>query len=53
MRSSYLISNNNFDFAEMLSEMLGELNASHTGCRYYAGGAILFVPPSSRCLLRS
>lgn len=33
--------NNNFDFAEMLSEMLGELNASHTGCRYYAGGASL------------
>lgn len=32
---------NNFDFAEMLSEMLGELNASHTGCRYYAGGASL------------
>jgi Tol biopolymer transport system component/C-terminal processing protease CtpA/Prc len=26
--------NNNHDFAEMLSEMLGELNASHTGCRY-------------------
>lgn len=26
--------NNNFDFAEMLSEMLGELNASHTGARY-------------------
>ncbi|MDJ1482891.1 S41 family peptidase [Cytophagaceae bacterium YF14B1] len=26
--------NNNRDFAEMLSEMLGELNASHTGCRY-------------------
>ena len=26
--------NNNYDFAEMLSEMLGELNASHTGCRY-------------------
>lgn len=25
---------NNRDFAEMLSEMLGELNASHTGCRY-------------------
>jgi len=23
--------NNNYDFAEMLSEMLGELNASHTG----------------------
>ena len=33
--------NNNFDFAEMLSEMLGELNASHTGCRYYASGAYL------------
>ncbi|WP_418867898.1 S41 family peptidase, partial [Segatella hominis] len=33
--------NNNFDFAEMLSEMLGELNASHTGCRYYASGATL------------
>lgn len=28
--------NNNYDFAEMLSELLGELNASHTGCRYYA-----------------
>ncbi|HTO93286.1 MAG TPA: S41 family peptidase, partial [Bacteroidota bacterium] len=27
--------NNNYDFAEMLSEMLGEVNASHTGCRYY------------------
>ncbi|MDP4185457.1 MAG: S41 family peptidase [Bacteroidota bacterium] len=25
---------NNFDFAEMLSELLGELNGSHTGCRY-------------------
>ena len=24
--------NNNYDFAEMLSEMLGEVNASHTGC---------------------
>ena len=26
--------NNNFDFAEMLSEILGELNVSHTGGRY-------------------
>lgn len=26
--------NNGFDFAEMMSELLGELNASHTGCRY-------------------
>lgn len=31
--------NNNYDFSEMLSEMLGELNASHTGARYFAGGA--------------
>lgn len=27
--------NNNKDFAELLSEMLGELNVSHTGGRYY------------------
>ena len=27
--------NNNYDFSEMMSEMLGEINASHTGCRYY------------------
>ena len=33
--------NNNYDFTEMLSEMLGELNASHTGARYYASGATL------------
>ncbi len=26
--------NNNYDFSEMVSEMLGELNASHTGCGY-------------------
>jgi len=25
---------NNHDFSEMMSELLGELNASHTGCRY-------------------
>lgn len=31
--------NNNFDFAEMLGELLGELNGSHTGARYYGGGA--------------
>ena len=31
--------NNNYDFQEMLSEMLGELNGSHTGARYYAPGA--------------
>ena len=27
--------NNNYDFRDMLSEMLGELNGSHTGSRYY------------------
>lgn len=27
--------NNNYDFAVMLSELLGELNVSHTGARYY------------------
>ncbi len=27
--------NNHFDFSEMMSELLGELNGSHTGCRYY------------------
>ena len=30
--------NNNYDFAEMLSEWLGELNVSHTGGRY--GGQV-------------
>jgi len=28
---------NNYDFSEMLSEMLGELNASHTGSGYRGG----------------
>lgn len=28
--------NNNYDFQVLLSELLGELNASHTGGRYYA-----------------
>lgn len=32
---------NNYDFAEMLSEFLGELNASHTGARYGAGSSAL------------
>jgi len=27
--------NNNYDFADLMSELLGELNVSHTGCRYY------------------
>ena len=30
---------NNADFAEMASELLGELNASHTGARYYGPSA--------------
>ncbi|MDE6443110.1 MAG: PDZ domain-containing protein [Muribaculaceae bacterium] len=30
--------NNNRDFATLLSELLGELNASHTGGRFYADG---------------
>lgn len=29
---------NNYDFAELLSEWLGELNVSHTGGRYYPRG---------------
>lgn len=31
--------NNNYDYAEMLSELLGELNVSHTGGRYYASSS--------------
>lgn len=30
--------NNNYDFAEMLSEFLGELNVSHTGSGYFSNG---------------
>ena len=33
--------NNNYDFQELLSEMLGELNGSHTGARYRANGPAL------------
>ena len=29
---------NNYDFCDLLSEMLGELNASHTGARYRTTG---------------
>ena len=32
---------NNYDFRDLLSEMLGELNASHTGARYYPAGSSL------------
>lgn len=31
--------NNNYDFAELLSEWLGELNVSHTGGSFYPNGA--------------
>ena len=31
--------NNNYDFSYLLSEVLGELNASHTGSRYYPNGS--------------
>jgi len=31
--------NNNYDFSEMLSELLGELNVSHTGSGYRAPGS--------------
>ena len=30
---------NNYDFAELLSEILGELNVSHTGGRFYPSGS--------------
>ena len=33
--------NNNYDFQEMLSEMLGELNASHTGARFRPQSRVL------------
>ena len=32
---------NNYDFQELLSEMLGELNGSHTGARYNTSGPSL------------
>lgn len=38
--------NNNYDFQEMLSEMLGELNGSHTGARYRPAS----TAPQTACL---
>lgn len=35
--------NNNYDFAELLSELLGELNASHTGARYRGGSGAMSI----------
>ncbi len=34
---------NNRDFATLLSEILGELNASHTGGRYYSPGSSMYT----------
>ncbi len=41
--------NNNYDFAELLSEWLGELNVSHTGGRYM-GGASASAPDRTASL---
>jgi len=39
--------NNNYDFQELLSEMLGELNGSHTGARYYGNMAAISTPATA------
>lgn len=39
--------NNNYDFQELLSEMLGELNGSHTGARYYGNMAATSTPATA------
>ena len=41
--------NNNYDFAELLSEWLGELNVSHTGGRYM-GSSTVGAPESTASL---
>lgn len=38
--------NNGYDFSEMASELLGELNASHTGCRYYVASNMALMTAS-------
>ena len=35
--------NNEYDFRDMLGELLGELNASHTGARYYGESPSLYT----------
>ncbi|MBQ9548180.1 MAG: PD40 domain-containing protein [Bacteroidales bacterium] len=40
--------NDNYAFSELLSELLGELNASHTGCRFYDMSLRLFAPNVGR-----
>ncbi|MCM1029640.1 MAG: S41 family peptidase [Alloprevotella sp.] len=39
--------NNNYDFQELLSEMLGELNGSHTGARFYGNMAATSTPATA------
>lgn len=39
--------NNGYDFQEMLSEMLGELNGSHTGARFYGNMATVSTPATA------
>ena len=39
--------NNNYDFQELLSEMLGELNGSHTGARFYGNMADTNTPATA------
>ncbi len=39
--------NNNYDFQELLSEMLGELNGSHTGARFYGNMANTSTPATA------
>lgn len=39
--------NNNYDFQELLSEMLGELNGSHTGARFYGNMAQTYTPATA------
>ena len=39
--------NNNYDFQELLSEMLGELNGSHTGARFYGDMADTYTPATA------
>lgn len=39
--------NNNYDFQELLSEMLGELNGSHTGARFYGNMSAINTPATA------
>ena len=41
--------NNNYDFSELLSELLGELNVSHTGSGYRPGQEVRQLPSWVSC----